>query len=393
MAEHVGRRIAYWRKRRGGMTQTTLAGLSGVSQSYISQVEAGLKPIERRSTLISIAAALRITVADLLGQTGDPADPAKDAIEAAVPAIRAAIIEVEEGERRDPTRGTDEMATFLDQIDALRSASEYVQMMPLLPALLLDAAQYRGVPLIRAAYATSACLRHLGYRDLSLPAARIAVSAALDIEDPAWTGVAQYVHSHAMPIEAAGITSRIAERAVVTLQQDAADPSVRQMLGQMHLIASMACAVDGRSDEAAAHLSAARAEAESLGDPADGAGFHACGFGPTNVALWEMAVAIELGDFARVLELGRAHSPDPLRLPIRHQAYWMSMGRALAQSGKTDREALVAFMRAERVAPEPFALNPQARDSVVSMVHRARRRSVSDDLRTMARRLGVDVPV
>jgi hypothetical protein len=84
--------------------------------------------------------------------------------------------------------------------------------------------------------------------------------------------------------------------------------------------------------------------------------------------------------------------PDALRIANRHQAYWLSYGRALAHSGKTDSKALVAFMHAERAAPTPFSVNPVARDAVASMVYRARRRSVSEDLRTMARRLGVEVP-
>jgi hypothetical protein len=69
------------------------------------------------------------------------------------------------------------------------------------------------------------------------------------------------------------------------------------------------------------------------------------------------------------------------------------LGRALAHSGKADREALVAFINAERAAPVAFSLNSMARDVVVSMVYRAQRRSVSNELRTLARRLGIEVPV
>src|SRR5882724_4477852 len=104
MAEHIGTRVAYWRRRRGGMAQATLAGLAGVSQSYISQVEAGRKNVERRSTLVALAAALNVTVADLLGQPGDPTDPNRDTVTSLIPSIRAALIELEEDERRPPVR-------------------------------------------------------------------------------------------------------------------------------------------------------------------------------------------------------------------------------------------------------------------------------------------------
>ena len=75
--DHVGARIAYWRKRRSGMSQATLAGLAGVSQSFISYVESGRKSIERRATIVAIASALQVSVADLLGEPGDPTDPLK----------------------------------------------------------------------------------------------------------------------------------------------------------------------------------------------------------------------------------------------------------------------------------------------------------------------------
>lgn len=386
----IGARIKYWRLRRGGMTQGVLAGLAGVSQPYISQVEAGRKSVERRSTLIAIAKALHVTVADLLGQPGDPTDPLKSGAAAAVPDIRAALIEIEEGERRQPSRTAKELTALVERVDRLRLVSDYGTMAPLLPSLLLDAAASRGITLVRAAYETSVCLRNLGYRDLALPAARIAVAAAQEAEHSAWLGAARFVHTQAMPIETAATTSRIAERSLTELQRHASDVEVRQMLGQLHLSASMACAVNGQPADAQAHLDEARREAISLGDPDDGVGFNLCSFGPTNLGLWRMTVAIELGDYGEALDLAKQISPAPLRVANRHQSYWLSYGRALAHSGKSDREALVALTRAERAAPLAFSLNALARDSVVMMVRRAQRRSVSDDLRTLARRVGVE---
>jgi hypothetical protein len=71
----------------------------------------------------------------------------------------------------------------------------------------------------------------------------------------------------------------------------------------------------------------------------------------------------------------------------------MHLGRALAHSGKTDREALVALINAERAAPVPFSVNPLVRDSLNAMMHRARRRAVPDELRVLARRVGIEAPV
>jgi len=390
MTGTIGTRIRYWRLRRNGMTQNVLAGLAGVSQSYISQVESGRKSIDSRSTLVAIAAALKVTVADLLGQPGDPTDPLKAGAADAVPAIWAALIEIEEGERRTPTRTPEQMTAAVAEAADLRARSEYPRMAHLLPDLLIDAAAHGGLALAQIGYETSVCLRNLGWRHLALPAARVALAAAQEAEDPAWTGATRFVYTLALPIEAAGVSSRVAGRALADLQAKAATPEVRQMLGQLHLSASLACAVNKRPDDARAHLTEATREARTLGDPEDGTGFNLSCFGPTNVTLWSMSVAVENGEHGRAVELARTIRPDHLRVANRHQAYWMNLGRALAHDGRHDKEALAAFMRAERAAPAPFALNPLAHDTVVSMVNRARRRSVSEDLRILARRIGIE---
>lgn len=390
-SDTIGARIRYWRKRRNGMTQDILAGLAGVTQSYISQVESGRKPIERRSTLVAIASALQVSVADLLGQSSDPADPARDTAADNVPGIWAALIEIEEGERRQPGRTPEEMTAAVEATARLRAASDYRTMARLLPGLLLDAAGTGPIELTQIAYETSVCLRNLGYRHLSLPAARIALAAAEEAEHTAWTGASRFVLTLALPIESAPIASRTAGRALTDLQTAAADQQVRQMLGQLHLSAALASAVDRRPDDAAAHLTEAAREAETLGDPADGAGFNLSCFGPTNVGIWKMAIATELGEYGRVVEIARTIRPDHLVAANRHQSYWLNLGRALAHSGRSDGEALAAFMRAERAAPVPFAINPMARDAVAAMVQRAKRRAVGADLRILARRLNVSV--
>jgi transcriptional regulator with XRE-family HTH domain len=388
--DHIGLRIAYWRKRRGGMTQSALAGLAGVSQAYISKVESGRKGIERRAILVAIASALQVTVADLLGQPGDPTDPLKADAAAAVPAIRVALIEIEEGERRTPAHSPAQLSAAVERLAGLRARSDYTPMAGLLPDLLTEAAAHGGLPLARVGYETSVCLRNLGYRDLSLPAARVALLGAKQAGHRAWIGAAEFIHTLALPVEAAGITSRVAERRLAALQTGSTDPDVRQMLGQLHLSAALACAVDGRPDDARTHMSAAVQEARTLGDPNDGCGFNLIAFGPTNVGLWQMSVDAELGDHGKGIELARSVEPRHHKVASRHEAYWLTLGRALTHSGKTDRQALVAFINAERAAPTPFSLNPVARNAVMSMVNRARQRSVPDELRILVRRLGVE---
>ncbi|MFC5942800.1 helix-turn-helix transcriptional regulator [Micromonospora harpali] len=385
----IGTRIRYWRARRGGMTQAVLAGLAGLSQPYISQIEAGHRSIDSRSTLIAIASALQVTVADLLDQPGDPTGPAKTGAADAVPAIWAALLEISDGDRRKPADSREQTVASLHATNNLRLSADYIRMARTLPGLLAEASARGGVLLAEAAYLTSTCLRHLGHRHLAVDAARIAQAAAEDVEHHAWRGAARFAYTQALPVEAAGVAARAAGRTMTDLQPHATDRDVRQVLGQLHLAAALRSAVDGQNSTAADHLSEAEREAATLGDPPRDGGFNTMCFGPTNVALWRMAIAGESGDHAEVIDLARTVNVDALPIANRRQAYWMDLGRALAQSGRKDREAEVAVTRAEHIAPSLFILNPLARDAVSAMVRRARRRAVSKELRVLARRLDI----
>ncbi|MFE9190084.1 helix-turn-helix domain-containing protein [Micromonospora sp. NPDC007208] len=387
----VGTRIRYWRMRRGGMTQAVLAGLAGVTQSYVSQVESGRKTIDRRSTLVALAAALQVTVADLLGQGTESGDPARESAAECVPAIWSALIEIEDGERRPSAYTTERLAAEIARADQLRNSCNYPAMARMLPSLLLEAAAVGGASLAQVAYLASTCLRHLGYRHLALNAARISVSAAEDVEDCAWIGASRFVYAQSLPIESARLAARAADRSLVELQGDAADVRVRQMLGQLHLMAALASTVDARPNVARDHLAEATREAASLGDPADGGGFNGCCFGPTNVGLWKMSIAAEQGESGKVIELSRTIRPQVLKASNRQLSYWLDIGRALADGGRRDAEALAAFVQAERAAPIPFAINPLARDAVVTLAQRAQRRAIPDELRLLAGRIGVNL--
>lgn len=392
MLDTVGDRVRHWRMRRK-LTQDELAGLAGVSQAWISKIESGRRTVDKRSSLVALAGALRVTVADLLGEHADPTDPAKAAAAASVLTMRAALVEIEEGERRTPVRTPEEMTAAVHHLTGLRARADYVAMARILPELLLDAAAHGGLYLARVGYEAATTLKNTGYRDLALPAARVAVMGAQDAEDPAWLGAAQFFHSVALPVEAANVTSRVAERAMGTLQAKAGDRKVRQMLGQLHLSAALACAVDNRPDDAQAHLWAARDEADTLGgDPPDGKGFNLLAFGPSNITLWEMTVAAELGEHGKVIELSDKVNPTSLAAKDRHYSYWINSGLALARvNRRNDEQALAAFAAAEQAAPVPFSLNTAAHDAVVAMIYRAQRRAVSPRLRTLAGRLGIQI--
>jgi len=63
----LGERIAAYRRRRG-LSQATLAGLVGRSESWLSQVERGIRSVDRLSVLLDLARVLRVDVETLLGR-------------------------------------------------------------------------------------------------------------------------------------------------------------------------------------------------------------------------------------------------------------------------------------------------------------------------------------
>jgi transcriptional regulator with XRE-family HTH domain len=63
----IGRRIATYRRRRG-LSQAALAGLVGRSESWLSQVERGIRSVDRMSLLLDLARVLHVEVDSLIGR-------------------------------------------------------------------------------------------------------------------------------------------------------------------------------------------------------------------------------------------------------------------------------------------------------------------------------------
>ncbi len=135
-----GQRIARARRRRG-LSQAALAGLVGRSESWLSQVERGLREVDSHSILTSLAEVLRVEVADL---TGDEAsDPQATRYAAAREIERAmmaydsleSVIGADNAVREPDLAG---LRLGVDRANRSYQAARYDQAGRMLPGLIRD---------------------------------------------------------------------------------------------------------------------------------------------------------------------------------------------------------------------------------------------------------------
>src|SRR5262249_55168634 len=104
----------------------------------------------------------------------------------------------------------------------------------------------------------------------------------------------------------------VASAAIDGLEQQAAGEPTTETLslcGAFHLVLAIAAARDNDRPHAHEHLDQARSIADRIGEDRDDFGTE---FGPTNVSLHAVAVAVELGDAGQALDLARDIKPEPL---------------------------------------------------------------------------------
>ena len=390
----IGQRIKAWRRRRGGPSQGGPADLAGLSQSYLSQLEAGQRPLDRESTQVAVASALNISVAQLLG-TPAAGDPVRERATLQVPDIRTALVELSAGERRAPVRNRDTLRAAVQRTSERRNAADYAGIAPTLSSLLLDVAGHgadMAPELIEVLFAAQFALRSMGVPDLARDAAEVGVRTAEKIEEPHWRGAAYFSWVQAFPPESASLGARLTAREAAALQPETGREAL-ETYGRLHLLAALQTAIGTDAGAAHRHLQEAESVARHLGEPVRygnlSAGVTGSWFGPTQVDLWRVSIAAELGDAATALRVAERIDLHRMPVPNRHVYYHLDMARALTACGK-DLEAMHSLAEAERVAPQHFRFSPLSRDLVGALAHRAKGRAAQGEMARLAHTLGID---
>lgn len=385
------------------MTVAELGGLAGVSGAYVSMVERGLRPLDRRSTMCALATALRVSEADLSGGPHLSENPDQSAPHAAIPALRVALETNGLHERRDGyARSVTELAAEMAAINHIyRQKCDLESVGEKLPAVIEelyvraghDAAepdQIAALGTLTEACITAAFMsKNLGYEDLGHVAAMRADEAARALDDPVTIGKAAFARVHAVPKsmrswERAMLT---AARAAGELEPHAADTEALSVLGMLTLSAALAAAVLQRSDDVEDWLT----ESAGLGTRVtDDMGANWQSFSSTNVAIWRTALAVERGESGRkISELARSVDERKLSTRTRRADFFVDVGRGVARDPKAASEAVGWLRRAEETAPQLVRNYAPAREAVGYLMARAKASAGGRELRGMASRMGV----
>src|SRR4051812_5996448 len=140
----VGRRIATYRRRRG-LSQAALAGLVGRSESWLSQVERGVRSVDRMSVLLDLARVLHVEVEALIGRPWQLA-PNGGVIAGDFSDLRAVLTSYSSLLGRPYVHVTDlaELRARVAEMHRTYQAARYDDVMSALPAVLAAVEEFPG---------------------------------------------------------------------------------------------------------------------------------------------------------------------------------------------------------------------------------------------------------
>lgn len=370
-AKSLGRRVATFRSRKG-LSQKELGERISRSESWVSQVERGARRVDRMSVLEMLAEALEVPLAELA-----PDESMVAAISSRPRAASSLSLALSSSDALQAVLSdrmpvdVDSLGTRAEEAWDYAHGSEYENLSDLLgtliPELEYGVRKTTGldrrricVAKAKAYHAAAGVLSKLGETGAAWVAVDRAISAAEEAEDPLLMAAGAFrlaiVFQNSRRPDLAIQTARTAVNALGRLVE-AGEPEAVAMRGALYLQLALAAARDNDADVAYANLERARSAANFLGvDRND----YNTEFGPTNVLLHEVNVAVELGDAGRALRV--AAKTDVSGLSRERQARLLiDVARAHAQrrnaAGVND-----ALRRAYEVAPEQLSTHSTARD-------------------------------
>jgi transcriptional regulator with XRE-family HTH domain len=373
----LGRKIAEQRRRRG-LSQPELARMIDRSVAWVSQVERGVRKVDRMSVLETLATALDMPLAELAAEAPVVAAVNEEAPGAAglrlvlsgAWSLRAML----NGQDAPPP---DALRVKTDQAWSLTHEGRYADLADVLRDLVPELESgARSVPeaqrpevfeLLAAAYqACAAALAELDEPDAAWIAADRGMAAAERAGNPLLAAAGAFrlviVFLGARHYAQAEETARTAADALRHITDDGT-PEAMSMWGALTLQRAVIAAHLGDAAGAYRFLDQAQPAAEQVGP---GRNDYNTEFSPANLTLHEIAVAVELGDAGRALRA--ADTVDAAALTAERRARMLiDLARAHAQRRQV-AQAVAALRHAEDLTPEQVHAHALVRRVVADLL-------------------------
>ncbi|MEV7154928.1 helix-turn-helix transcriptional regulator [Streptomyces misionensis] len=397
----IGRRIAYWRDRRG-FTQTDFGQLMGQTKRWVQDIEGGKRQQDPRlSVLMRAAEVLRIPLEQLLTDSTPAPPPGSTPPTEALTVIDALYGSASQD---DPPPLPVLQRRLVYCCEAFQ-ACHYSTLARELPALIVGAGQAAHSAPVGSQSAAQALLSRVYQLTTSYLhkygaaatvqaalAADRALSAAELSGDPVQIGaaarrVAKSLVYQQRPQAAVEFATSAARR----LEGELTDrgPLGLSTLGMLYLSAALAASSQERTTS---RVRTATDYVDEAGEVADRQGGDMdedwTQFGPTNVSLHRVDMLIRFEDGWSALEAADDINPEAFAgLSRERQAgHHVAMARASLLTRRKD-DAAEALLEADRLAPEEVRGRPDAVALVKDVV--GAMPSPSSDLRVLAERCGL----
>ncbi|SDL75918.1 Transcriptional regulator, contains XRE-family HTH domain [Glycomyces sambucus] len=402
----MGRRVAYWRQRRG-MSQQVFADRIGKSKSWVDKIERGVRRLDKYSVITELAEALSVDSAQLLGR-----EPGRR------PGLGGCLDQVEVESIRQSLERYERLGRFLEAapidptpIPELKGAVNYCWLAfekghyPVVARSLIQLLRDTPVAEDRPVGGTSAdaaelmtqvyqiastVLRKLGEAQLAWLAADRAISAANRGNDPllagiATTRVANALRSLGRYQAALDLNVQVAHGLISEAGGESSSPAAISVYGALLLQGAMAAALAGDATTSDDLLDSASRAAGILGRDAN---YYYTSFGPTNVLLHRAAAFVELGEGADALAVHESIPPAALAdlVAERRAHHYLDMSRACVQVGDIERAGR-HLVTADRNAPAEIRCRPLAVDLIDQILHRSKGEP-APDVRRLAEEVG-----
>jgi transcriptional regulator with XRE-family HTH domain len=391
----IGRRLRQIRQARRKSLRV-VAGLAGMSKSRLSQIERGECALDRRSEILALADALQVAPSELV-KLPVPA-PGNGNTDATVEAVRRALTAVGYGRAGGQVLPVDVLRDKVSQLQEMRRRCRFAEAAASLPGVIRDLHTTLATGSSVAELLPLAVYLHVQVTSMWLLDAGAPVDLRREVASLARQVAREHGENGTLGVAAFATTRQLISQGQADLAQAELDavplptttPETAGLVGGLMIRHAMVAAADNRVGDAVAAMDTAADLAARFGETGEN-GSLGFAFGPTDVGLYRMAIALESGEPDRAVSVARTIQPQRHPFKTRQSAYWMDYGRALARVPRRSDDAVMALRKAEVLFPVQVQRNPFVREVLAELLTRSRRDAVGRELRGMAYRSGLPV--